>query len=227
MSAIETAACTPVVPNPSGFNSNCKLPYGLTIQAVKGAMESFCTFLGNINTMLHGNRMQRLECILMQANFSSVVGEFIKAGIPKFCGSLVQNGYHNGHPDLIPVGVYPKDAVQHGHQGIEVKGSRYRKAWQGHNAEDCWLMVVVFRAGRPTDFAKGVAPEPFAFVEILGAQLQQSDWKFAGRSATSRRTITASVQDSGYQKMTANWIYRDPKLVANTPVTTADLSEVQ
>ena len=44
---------------------------------------------------------------------------------------------------------------------------------------------------------------------MVGAQLEESDWKFAGRNETSRRTITAAVMPSGYAKMLANWIYRD------------------
>jgi len=57
---------------------------------------------------------------------------------------FTKNQYHNGHPDLLPKGAHPRDALQHHHEGIEIKGSRYRKAWQGHNAEDTWLMVFVF-----------------------------------------------------------------------------------
>jgi hypothetical protein len=33
-------------------------------------------------------------------------------------------------------------------------------------------------------------------------------WAFSGRSETSRRTITASVTRTGYEKMEANWLYR-------------------
>jgi hypothetical protein len=47
---------------------------------------------------------------------------------------------------------------------------------------------------------------------VVGAELKKSDWLFAGRSETSRRTITASVTASGYEKMLANWIYKEPAL---------------
>ena len=120
---------------------------------------------------------------------------------------------HNGHPDMIPSGKYPGDKLQHGIEGIEVKASRYLKSWQGHNAEDAWLMVFCFASGRPTDLAKGIAPAPFRFVKVVGAQLQKSDWLFAGRSETSRRTITASVTPAGYDKLMSNWIYQDPSLM--------------
>jgi hypothetical protein len=65
-------------------------------------------------------------------------------------------------------------------------------------------MVFVFDSNRPKD----ETPRPFRFVKVVGAELSKDDWLFSGRSETSRRTITASVTDSGYQKMMANWIYR-------------------
>ena len=135
------------------------------------------------------------------------------ATIPKYCSGVVKNTYHNGHPDLLPTGRYTKDACQHaGADGIEVKASRYLKSWQGHNAEDVWLMVFMFQAGRPTDVARGIGPIKFRFLEVLGALLSKEDWKFAGRSESSRRTITASGTHSGYDKMRQNWIYRAPNL---------------
>lgn len=172
-------------------------------------MSGFVDFLGFVNQQLHKRQLSRLETMLMPANFSSVVGEFMAANIPKYCSTLVKNAYHNGHPDLLPLGRFPNNSQQHCNEGIEVKGSRYLRGWQGHNAEECWLMVFVFDSNRPADVAKGVGPKPFRFVMVAGAQLARDDWKFSGRSETSRRTITASVTQSGYMKMTSNWIYRD------------------
>ena len=65
-------------------------------------------------------------------------------------------------------------------------------------------MVFVFDSNRPVDSE----PRPFRFLKVVGAQLTKDDWLFSGRSEGSRRTITASVTESGYQKMTANWIYQ-------------------
>ncbi len=148
---------------------------------------------------------------MMAANFSSLVGEFLGATIPKYCATLVKNRYHNGHPDLLPTGRFPRNATQHGGEGIEIKASRYGRGWQGHNAEDAWLMVFVFdsntsRLDKVTDGAQ--APRPFHFLKVVGAKIAKNDWLFSGRSETSRRTITASVTRSGYEKMEANWIYR-------------------
>lgn len=176
-------------------------------------MNDYLDFLGFINSQLHTKKIERLESFLMPANFSSMVGEFMTASIPKHCTTIIKNKYHNGHPDMLPKGKFPGDSILHAPEGIEVKASRYMKGWQGHNPEDVWLLVFVFDCNRPTDKPKGIPPRPFRFVKVVGAQLTKGDWRFSGRSSTSRRTITASVTDSGFAKMEANWIYRDPETV--------------
>ena len=54
--------------------------------------------------------------------------------------------------------MYVNDSVQYGEEGIEIKASRYLKAWQGHNAENAWLMVFCFEAHRQKDAADGKPP---------------------------------------------------------------------
>src|SRR5580704_7948642 len=135
----------------------------------------------------------------------------MSATIPKHCASVVKNRYHNGHPDLLPAGKFHGDAIQHVSDGIEIKASRYERGWQGHNAEDIWLMVFVFDSNTPRldkDTNKPQSPRPFQFLKVVGAEITKDDWLFSGRSETSRRTITASVTRSGYEKLEANWIYR-------------------
>lgn len=205
----ELVACTPRPLNPDGFNPKTKLPYGLKVEHIRSAMSEFLDFLSFVNKQLNSREIQRFENMLMPANFSSMVGEFMAAGIPRYCPTIVKNRYHNGHPDLIPIGMFENNAVQHSDMGIEIKASRYLRGWQGHNPEDFWLMVFVFDSNRPADSAKYIAPRPFRFVKVVGARLQKSDWIFSGRSPQSRRTITASVTESGYEKMMANWIYND------------------
>lgn len=191
------------------------IPYGCTVEHVSAAMSDFLGFLGFINGQLNREGISRLEAFLMPANFSSIVGEFMSAMIPKHCPTLARNRYHNGHPDLLPKGMYHGDAHLHASEGIEVKASRYAGGWQGHNAEDVWLMVFVFEANRVTDADRGIPPRPFRFLKVVGAKLSVSDWKFAGRSGTSRRTITAAVKPSGCARMEANWIYRAAEIDAD------------
>ncbi|MBN2002277.1 MAG: hypothetical protein JXA21_02875 [Anaerolineae bacterium] len=205
---LERLACTPVLVNPECFNKGCILPYGLRNDHIMQAMDDFLDFLGFINQQLRTKSISRLESFLMPANFSSMVGEFMNIGIPKHCPTLTKNCYHNGHPDLIPYGKFPNDAVQHANEGIEIKGSRHSGGWQEHNPESVWLMVFHFDSNSSDDARKNIAPKPFRFVAVYAAKLEKEDWTFSGRSDTSRRTITASVNQQGVAKMRANWIYR-------------------
>lgn len=208
MSSKELAACVPVPVTDGSFNRDSQIPCGLTISHIREAMCQFVDFLGFVNGQLHTRQLARLEAFLMPAKFSSIVGEFMSATIPSHCNSVVKNRYHNGHPDLVPAGRYPGDSVQHGSDGIQIKASRHVSGWQGHNAENVWLMVFVFDANTSRDVGQGIDPKPFRFVKVVGAALSKSDWQFSGRSETSRRTITASVKRTGFDKMEANWIYR-------------------
>ena len=216
----------PLTPQPvskKGFNPSCKIPYGVTTEHIQSSLEDFIEFLGYMNEQLLRKKMPRLETFLMPASFSSMVGEFMNVRIPLYCTGMVKNRYHNGHPDLIPAGKFPSDAVQHSTIGIEIKGSRNRSGWQGHNPEKVWLMVFIFEANSTNDEAQAIkagkkpVAVPFRFVEVLGAQLDMDDWQFSGRSGTSRRTITATVKPSGYKKMAANWIYREPEIKERQP----------
>jgi hypothetical protein len=204
----EFAACSPAPLNRGGFNRGAALPCGLSASHIQESMAGFLDFIGFVNQQLNTRKLPRLESFLMPANFSSIVGEFMSATIPKYCTSLAKNTYHNGHPDLVPKDRFERDSCQHGTEGIEIKASRHLSGWQGHNAEDAWLMVFVFDANSSRDSNLGIAPRSFRFVKVVGAQLTKADWTFSGRSATSRRTITASVTRTGYEKMEANWIYR-------------------
>ena len=205
----EELACTPRLVDPTKFNPVAALPFGLTIDHIEKAMREFIDFLGFVNVQLNSKQMPRLETMLMPANFSSMVGEFIITAIPKHTPQLVRNDYHNGHPDLLPAGMFPNNSQQYSDKGIEIKGSRYTSGWQGHNPEACWLMVFVFDSNRPKDEARSVQPRPFQFELVAGAELQKSDWSHSGRNTGSRRTITAAVTAAGCAKMKANWIYKD------------------
>ncbi len=205
----EKTACNPVPVKRDKFNDGAVIPYGCLIEHIYQAMNDFLHFLGFVNAQLNSKGIQRFESMLMPANFSGMVGEFLISTIPKYCPSLVKNLYHNGHPDLLPRGIVLGDSLQHGSEGIEIKASRYSSGWQGHNAEECWLMVVVFESNRPADQTKNMPPIPFRFKSLFLGRLALTDWSFSGRSEKSRRTITASVTKSGFEKMTANWIYHD------------------
>lgn len=207
MTTDESNACIPVPIDLNAFNPLAILPYSLTINHVYEAMTEFIGFLAFMNQQLAGRQIPRLKQFLMPASFSGLVGEYLNVAIPKYCPTLVRNIYHHGHPDLVPAGMFERNAVQYTHEGIEVKASRYTRGWQGHNPEAIWLLVFTFDANSSNDIVHNVSPRAFRFTGVFAAPLTLQDWNYSGRSATSRRTITASVNPGGMAKMKANWVY--------------------
>jgi hypothetical protein len=194
--------------NPAWFNPDADLPYGLTVDDVRRTMEDFIRFVTSVNGKLLDEGIDRLENLMMPAGYSSMVGEHAVSTIPKYCDTLVKNQWHNGHPDILPKGEYPRTAKEHGEHGIEVKGSRYITGWQGHNRERSWLMVFCFDSNRPLDVGYPLSdeeeavlraeeaggegkkpkkiqrpqpPKPFRFLLVAGAQLEEDDWSEAPR----------------------------------------------
>jgi hypothetical protein len=153
------------------------------------------------------NKQAVLPCGLKISHLQKAMADFLD-----FLGFLNQQLSTRQLPRLesflMPAGKFAKDACQHGLEGVEIKASRHGSGWQGHNAEDTWLMVFVFDANSARDVSLEIEPKAFRFVKVIGAQLAKTDWAFSGRSETSRRTITASVTRTGYEKMEANWLYR-------------------
>ena len=98
---LEATASAPEAVASDGFNPGAALPFGCTTGHIQQAMAAFIEFLRVINTELHTKGMVRLESLLMPANFSSVVSEFMNTSIPHYCLTLARNTYHNGHPDLV------------------------------------------------------------------------------------------------------------------------------
>lgn len=213
----ELSACRPFPLDPSGLNPHAVLPYGLTSDDVLLAMEDYLQFLGFIDYALHENGIRRLATLMQSANFSTMCSEFMHLALAKHTTNLVKNRYHNGHPDLIPKGMFADNRVQHSSEGLEVKASRNESGWQGHNAEKTWLMVFVYDSNDAEEYAdEKVAPlaRPFRFKAVYAAQLNQDDWSEAPRKPGSGRTPTASVLAPGFNKMINNWIYEDPAWVA-------------
>jgi len=191
--------------------------YGLRLGEVEVVLTETHQFIYSLNEILNQQIGQRMEDILMPATFSGMLSEFIVRQLSQHSTTLTRNMYHNGHPGLILVNAYPGNAVQYGHEGVEIKTSRYASGWQGHNPENIWLMVFRYHSD-PYKPKKDPRPlesrSPFQVVEVLAAQLEKSDWSAQGRGAGSRRTPTASIIASGTAKLRANWLYRNPSFAA-------------
>jgi hypothetical protein len=195
-----------------GFNPDAKLPSGLTIAGVGTALDGLYDYLHDVNTFLVSRGYDRLEETFLGNAFSGFISELMVRNLSSASEILTRNTRVGGHPDLVPRGVYPEDAVLHGERGVELKASIKSSGWEGHNAESSWIMVV--------QYAVDIASEPVMnrcpteILKVMAAKLEEEDWKLHKRGENSRRTPTSSILPSGTAKLKANTIYTHPQYVS-------------
>ena len=194
--------------DPRYVNRSVRLPYGLRVNEVEQAASETYRLFHGVNDFLESDGFRPLEELLLGNSLSGIISEFLVKNIARASAALEANLKVGGHPDLLPTGYYSSNLVLRGDDGIEVKSSIQRGGWQGHNAEDCWLMVFRYAIGEQ-DKGESV---PLTFFEILCAKLELEDWSFSGRKGDSRRTPTASITSTGVEKLRSNFLYRLPNV---------------
>lgn len=192
--------------DPCYVNRRVVLPYGLKVKEIEQAVAETYRLFHGLNDYLKSSGFRPLEELLLGNSLSGIISEFLVKNIARAAETLAANAKVGGHPDLLPKGHYASNLVLKGDEGIEVKSSIQRGGWQGHNPEDCWLMVFRYAIGEQEEGAS----MPLTFLEVLCAKLDQADWSFSGRSGTSRRTPTASITAAGVEKLRNNFLYRLP-----------------
>lgn len=187
-------------------NRRVILPCGLKVDEVEKAVSETYRLFHGLNDFLENGGFRPLEELLLGNSLSGIISEFLVKNIARASDALEANMKVGGHPDLLPKGHYSSNLVLKGDQGIEVKSSIQPGGWQGHNPEDCWLMVFRYAIGEQESGER----VPLTFVEILCAEIKRADWSFSGRKGSSRRTPTASITASGVEKLRRNFLYRLP-----------------
>jgi hypothetical protein len=187
------------------FNPNATLPYNLRVEDFQMAMQDVYDFFYDVNALLAGRGLQRLDDLLRPAAMSGVISDMLTASLGKHSRSLTDNLFHNGHPDLIVKGIYPDNKVQAGTQGIEVKSTRNPGGCvDTHGARDQCLCVFVYQVDVTSEPARDRMP--MTFTKVMLAEVSISDFRRNERGELGTRT--ASPNRSGMEKLRANWIYR-------------------
>jgi hypothetical protein len=174
-------------------------------------VEAVYSFFHDINRFLVDRGYDRLEDIMLGNSFAGLLSEMLVREIAQHSAALERNVRIGGYPDLLPVGMYAGSSILRGTEGIEVKSSKQKGGWQGHNPEAGWLMVLRYTVDTETQPIR--ERNPTQFVQILAARLEIEDWSFSGRVGPSRRTITASITKSGMHKLRSNPVYQHPDYV--------------
>ncbi len=196
--------------DPAGLKSGIDLPYHLQPRDVLRMVEDMHDVLHEINSMMDAKGFNRMEELLDPAGFSGFVSRTIVEGLDRHCRALVRNEFHNGYPDLLPLGIYPGDSVQHGESGgLEVKASRNPSSWESHGPRGGWFCVVQF--GLDQDRSKALKDrEPTKVLAVMIEQLEKEDWNWQPAQAGKIRSGTASIRPSGAAKLRANAAWVEP-----------------
>lgn len=187
------------------FNGKAKLPYELRIADFELAMQDIYDLLFDINMAMVSRGLKRIEETVRPAIFSGILSDALTASIARHSRVLTENRFHNGHPDIIPEGLYANDAVQSGEEGVEVKATKGRGAVDMHGARAAWLCVFRYLVDFTTEPV--VARVPTRIVEVLFAKLTVEDFRRNPRGELGTRT--ASPNREGVAKLRQNWIYRE------------------
>lgn len=198
----------------TAFNNAATLPYSLRLTDFEVAMGDVYDFFHDVNTMLSGKGLHRLDDMMRPAAMSGLISDMITASLAKFSRALVENRYFNGHPDLIMRGKYPDDAIKSGTDGVEIKSTRKAGgAVDTHGGRDQWMCVFVYEVDEVTQPAS--ARQPMQFTEVYIGQVTQADFRANARGALGTRTAT--LHKAGIAKLRANWVYKAQSTIPKAP----------
>jgi DNA modification methylase len=191
-------------PDAKRFNRDAQLPFELRLDDFAIAMQDVYDFFYDVNVLLTRKGLQRLDEVLRPAIMSGVLSDMLTASLAKHSRTLVQNRYFNGHPDLVVQGVYAKDAVKAGEEGVEIKTTRKSGgAVDTHGARDQWMCVFVYDLDNETEPAKDRAP--MTFTEVYLGHVTVADFRKNARGELGTRTAT--LDRHGIAKLRSSWIY--------------------
>jgi hypothetical protein len=195
---------------PADADDAVEMPYGMTAAGIVASIRDLYAYLQAINRASIEHGYDRLEDIMLPAGFSGLMSELVVRSVARELQTalpgVARNMRPGGRPDLVPRATYDGDAVHHGDEGVEVKVSTSSTSWQGHNPETGWLMIVQIAVDRETQPVYD--REPTTVERVLIARLDESDWNYSGRSDTSRRTPTASINVGGREKLQRGIVYQ-------------------
>jgi hypothetical protein len=194
--------------DPARFNHELTLPYSLRQSDFQIAMEDAYDFFFDVNNFFLDRGLPRLDDLLRPANMSGLLSDMLTASIAKHSRTLVQNCYHNGHPDLLLGGKYPLNRAKAGEEGIEVKTTRKKGgAVDTHGGRNQWMCVFVYEVDAESEPAQ--SRRPMRFTELYLSQVTVQDFRKNARGELGTRTAT--LDRDGIKKLRADWVYKlDP-----------------
>jgi hypothetical protein len=190
---------------PNCFNAAAELPYLLRLKDFEIAMQDVYDFFFDVNSLFFQKGLPRLDDLMRPANMSGLISDMLTSSVAKHSRSLIQNSYHNGHPDLIVSGMYPSNSIKSGEQGVEIKATRKPGgAVDTHGGRNQWMCAFVYQVDNESEPAQ--SRSAMRFSEVYLSRVEASDFRTNQRGALGTRTST--LDRDGIKKLRANWIYK-------------------
>jgi hypothetical protein len=187
------------------FNTELPLPYELRLKDFEMAIQDVYDFFYDVNTLLEKKGLQRLDDMLRPAIMSGVLSDMLTASLAKHSRVLTLNKYFNGHPDLVVRGIYPRNAIKAGEDGVEIKTTRkIGGAVDTHGARAQWMCVFVYDVDGVTEPARD--RRPMTFSEAYLAHVSPGDFRRNPRGELGTRTAT--LHREGIKKLRQQWVYK-------------------
>jgi hypothetical protein len=191
--------------DPAKFNKSAVLPYDLRLKDFELAMQDIYDFFFDVNSYLLKKGLERLDDFVRPQTMSGLVSDMLTASVAKHSRVLTENGYFNGHPDLVLKGRYPNDAAKAAEEGVEIKATRKAGgAVDTHGARNQWMCVFVYCVDNAAEPAS--KREPLTFTEVYLGQVIVEDFRKNARGELGTRTAT--LHKAGIKKLRGNWVYR-------------------
>lgn len=188
----------------SRFNPDLPLPFELRARDFELSMQDVYDFFHDVNDGLMKRGLARLDDMTRPAILSGLLSDMLTASLARHSRALVQNAHFNGYPDLVVQGVYPRNAVQAGTEGVEIKTTRKAGgAVDTHGPRAGWQAVFVYEVDNESEPA--VARRPLVFTEVYVAQVGVDDFRRNARGELGTRTAT--LDRRGVAKLRAHWLY--------------------
>lgn len=199
-------------PKADSFNAAANLPFSLRLEDFRLAMQDVYDFLYDVNLLLVGRGLERLDDMLRPANLTGTLSDMLTSSLAKHSRTLAVNAFHNGHPDLLIRGQHPKNAAKSADSGVEIKSTTKKGgAVDTHGGRNQWMCVFVYDVDKTSEPA--VNRVALKFTEVYLGQVTVGDFRKNDRGELGTRTSTLHAE--GIKRLRQNWIYLDlPPVVA-------------
>lgn len=193
-------------PKSDKFNAAENLPFSLRLEDFRLAMQDVYDFLYDVNLLLVGRGLERLDDMLRPANLTGTLSDMLTSSLAKHSRTLAVNTFHNGHPDLLIKGQHANNAAKAADSGVEIKSTTKKGgAVDTHGGRNQWMCVFVYDVDRESEPAVNHAP--LKFTEVYLGQVKVEDFRKNNRGALGTRTSTLHAQ--GIKRLRQSWVYLD------------------